>query len=73
MPETRVIDGRGMEPPEPLELAVAELATLPADGELVMLLNCEPYPLYAILESRGYRHRAERQADGSNRIHIQKA
>jgi TusA-related sulfurtransferase len=73
MPEARVIDGRGMEPPEPLELAVAELATLPAGGELVLLLNCEPYPLYAILDRRGYRHRSERQPDGSNRIHIKKA
>jgi hypothetical protein len=73
MPEPRLIDGRGMEPPEPLELAVAELAVLPAGGELVMLLNCEPLPLYAILERNGYRYRAERRADGTNEIHIQKA
>jgi hypothetical protein len=73
MPEPRLIDGRDMEPPEPLELAVAELAALPAGGELVMLLNCEPLPLYAILERNGYRYRAERRADGTNEIHIQKA
>lgn len=73
MAEPRVIDGRGMEPPEPLELAVAELATLAPGEELIMLLNCEPYPLYAILDGRGYRHRSERQADGSNQIRIQKA
>jgi len=71
MPE--VIDGRGMVPPEPLELAAAALEKLAPGGELVMLLNCEPYPLYAILDARGYSHRAERQADGSNRIHIKKA
>lgn len=73
MPEPRLIDGRGMEPPEPLELAVAELAVLPPDGELVMLLNCEPLPLYAILERNGYRYRAQRLADGTNEIRIQKA
>jgi len=72
MPEPRVIDGRGMEPPEPLELAVAELGKLAPGEELVMLLHCEPLPLYAILERNGYRYRAERLADGSNEIHIQK-
>ncbi|MFH1045146.1 MAG: DUF2249 domain-containing protein [Pseudomonadota bacterium] len=73
MPEPRLIDGRGMEPPEPLELAVAALGTLAPGEELVMLLNCEPHPLYAILDRNGYRHRSERRADGSNEIHIQKA
>lgn len=73
MPEPRLIDGRDMEPPEPLELAVAELADLPAGGELVMLLNCEPLPLYAILDRKGFRYRAERRADGTNEIHIHKA
>ena len=73
MPEPRVIDGRGMEPPEPLELAVAALSTLAPGEELVMLLNCEPLPLYAILERNGYRYRSELRADGTNEIHIQKA
>jgi len=72
MPEPRLIDGRDMEPPQPLELAVKELATLAPGEELVMLLNCEPLPLYAILDRNGYRYRAERRADGSNEIHIQK-
>jgi uncharacterized protein (DUF2249 family) len=71
MPEARVIDGRGLPPPEPLELAVAELGTLAPGGELVLLLNCEPLPLYAILDRYGYRYRAERRADGTNEIHIQ--
>ena len=73
MPEPRVIDGRGMEPPEPLELAMAGLGTLAPGEELVMLLNCEPLPLYAILERNGYRYRSERRADGTNEVHIQKA
>ena len=73
MPEPRVIDGRDMEPPEPLQRALAELATLTCDEELVMLLNCEPLPLYAILDRSGYRYRTERRADGTNQVHIQKA
>jgi len=73
MPEARVIDGRDMEPPEPLELAVAALAALAPGEELVMLLRCEPLPLYAILERNGFRYRAELRADGSNEIRIHKA
>ena len=73
MPEPQLIDGRGMEPPEPLELAVAALGTLAPGEELVMLLNCEPLPLYAMLDGKGYSHRAERRADGTNEIHIKKA
>ncbi len=72
MPEPRVIDGRDMEPPEPLELAVAELATLAPGEELVMLLRCEPLPLYAILDRNGFCHRSELRADGSNQVHIKK-
>ena len=37
-----------------------------------MLLNCEPFPLYAILDSKGYRYRSERRADGSNEVRIKK-
>jgi uncharacterized protein (DUF2249 family) len=73
MPEPQLIDGRDMEPPEPLELALAALATLPPGEELVMLLRCEPLPLYSILDRKGFRYRAERRADGSNEIHIKKA
>ena len=73
MPEPQLIDGRDMEPPEPLELALAALANLAPGAELIMLLHCEPLPLYSILDRNGYRYRSERRADGSNEIHIQKA
>ena len=72
MAEPRVIDGRGMVPPEPLELAVAALGAMACGDELVMLLNCEPLPLYWILDQNGYRYRSELRADGTNEIHIQK-
>jgi len=72
MPDPRVIDGRGMLPPEPLELAVAALGAMASGEELVMLLHCEPLPLYSILDPRTYRYRSEYRADGTNEIHIQK-
>ena len=72
MPEPRLIDGRGMEPPEPLERALAELATLAPGEELVMLLNCEPLPLYSILERNGFGYHSRLRPDGSNEVRIQK-
>jgi hypothetical protein len=73
MPSARVIDGRNLEPPEPLELALAELATLAPGEELVMLLRCEPLPLYSMLERSGFGYRAKLRPDGTNEIRIQKA
>ncbi len=72
MAEPHVIDGRGMQPPEPLELAMAALPKLGEGEELVMLLHCEPLPLYSILERNGYGYRSVRHADGTNEIHIRK-
>ena len=73
MPEPRLIDGRAMEPPQPLELALAELGTLTPGEELVLLLNCEPLPLYAILEREGFSYRCQPLPDGSNEIRIHRA
>ena len=72
MPEPRLIDGRDLLPPEPLELAMAALATLAPGEELVMLLRCEPLPLYALLERNGFAWRSKPAPDGTNEIRIQK-
>jgi hypothetical protein len=72
MAEPRVVDGRDMLPPEPLERALAELATLRSGEELVMLLRCEPVPLYAMLDRNGFRHETTRQADGTTEVRIRK-
>lgn len=72
MPEPRVIDGRDLQPPEPLELTLAALDTLQADEELLLLLYCEPHPLYSILKRNGYRYRNEWREDGTNAILISK-
>jgi len=68
----QVIDGRGMEPPQPLELAVAALGRMSPGDELVMLLNCEPHPLYALLDARLYRHSSAWREDGANEVRIRK-
>lgn len=73
MPEQRVIDGREMQPPEPLEQTLAALDTLPPDGEIVLLLYCQPHPLYQILRRNGYAYTETMQPDGTTEIHIRKA
>ena len=72
MPEPRVVDGRDMVPPEPLERALAELTTLMPGEELVMLLRCEPVPLYAMLDRNGFRHTTTRRPDGTTEVRIHK-
>ncbi|MCX7174354.1 MAG: DUF2249 domain-containing protein [Proteobacteria bacterium] len=69
----RVIDGRDLLPPEPLELTLAALDTLESGEELLLLLHCEPHPLYAILKNNGYRYTSEQREDGTNAIRISKA
>jgi uncharacterized protein (DUF2249 family) len=69
----RVIDGRDLQPPEPLELAMMALDTLPADEELVMLLYCQPHPLFDILRRNGYAWTETVQDDGTHEIRIRKA
>lgn len=61
-----------MEPPEPLERALEVLPTLAAGEELVMLLRCEPVPLYNILDRNGFAHRSQRSPDGTNEVRIWK-
>lgn len=69
----QVIDGRDMLPPEPMELTLAALDTLPPEGELVLLLYCQPHPLYQILRRNGYAWTEATQGDGTTEIRIRKA
>lgn len=73
MSVARVIDGRELQPPEPLELALTALDTLPDGDELVMLLYCQPHPLYQVLRRNGYVWEEIPQPDGCFEIHIRKA
>ncbi len=67
-----IIDGRDLQPPEPLELTLEALDRLQPGQEIVLLLHCEPQPLYSILRRNGYFHTSSYQADGTNEIHIRK-
>lgn len=68
-----LIDGREMVPPEPLELTLLALDGLAADDELVLLLYCQPHPLFNILRREGYAWTEDLQADGTREIRIRKA
>ncbi len=68
-----LVDARGLEPPEPMEKIMQVLA-LPGPGQRIrMLLHREPFPLYAILAERGYRHETRMEADGSYVILIRQS
>jgi len=68
-----LVDARGLEPPEPMEKAVQVLALLRPGQSIRMLLHREPFPLYALLAERGYRHETRMEADGSYVILIRQS
>jgi len=68
-----LVDARGLEPPEPMEKIMTTLELLRPGQSIRMLLHREPFPLYAILAERGYRHDTTMQADGSYVILISSA
>ena len=60
-----LVDARGLEPPEPMERVMQTLALLRPGQSIRLLLHREPFPLYALLAERGYRHETRMEADGS--------
>jgi len=68
----RIIDGRDMAPPEPLELTLDALDALPQGEELVLLLYCHPLPLFEILGKMGSTWTETIRADGTHEIRIRK-
>ena len=48
------IDGRFMQPPEPLERTLAALEDLAVGDELTLLVNHRPEPLLFLLEDAGF-------------------
>jgi TusA-related sulfurtransferase len=68
-----LVDARGLEPPEPMEKVLQTLALLRPGQTIRMLLHREPFPLYAILAERGYRHETRMDPDGSYVILIRQA
>lgn len=68
-----LIDGRDMEPPEPLARVLAALDAAHPGQTVRLLLPREPFPLYPLLAERGWRHDTVPQPDGSYMIRIRRA
>ena len=64
------IDARGLEPPEPFERVMEALCELEPGGEVLLILNREPVPLYGVLERNGYSWKTARFDDGRFEILI---
>ncbi len=65
-----VVDGRGLEHPEPLERALAALDQLQPGQRLRFLIHRQPYPLYDILSRHHYAYTVEARPDGHFEILI---
>jgi len=64
------LDVRGLPPPEPFELIVNALQTLPSGKYLQVHIHREPYPLYGFLRDAGYVWQTTEMNDGSFSIRI---
>ncbi|MFN3883707.1 MAG: DUF2249 domain-containing protein [Rhodocyclaceae bacterium] len=69
----RIIDGREMQPPEPLERTLEALDALPTGEELLLLLYCHPLPLFNILRNHGFVWEEQILEDGTHEIRIRHA
>lgn len=65
-----VVDGRGLEPPEPMERVLAALEQLQPGQRVRFLIHRQPYPLYSILDRYHYTYTVESHADGQFEIWI---
>lgn len=68
--KTRVIDARGLIPPEPFERVVDALSTLEDDEHVLLILEREPLPLYRFLENNRYEWKTQSHPDGRVEIRI---
>ncbi len=68
----RVIDGRDLQPPEPLELTLTALDFLREGEELLLLLYCQPHPLFNVLRQNGFAWNEDVRADGTHEIRIRR-
>jgi TusA-related sulfurtransferase len=68
-----VVDGREMQPPEPLEKTLEALDKLQPNEELLLLVYCHPVPLFNILRNNGYVWQEDVREDGTHEIRIRQA
>ena len=60
----RVVDCRGLEPPEPMERVLDAISRLGGDERVLMLIDREPRPLYRILRDSSYDFRTDLNQQG---------
>jgi hypothetical protein len=66
------IDGREMHPPEPFERAMEALDLIGDSDQLILLLHCQPQPLFNVLRRNGYRWEEVPRPDGCFEYRIKK-
>lgn len=69
----KVIEARDLEPPEPFERTMEAVSTLEPGGQVMLILNREPFPLYRVLQLNGYQYRTTAFPDGHFEIVITQA
>jgi uncharacterized protein (DUF2249 family) len=68
----RVIDVRGLEPPQPMVLVLEQLERLQPGDRLEVVHHRRPMLLYPLLDERGYAHETDEREPGVVRIVIEK-
>lgn len=68
-----MLDVRGLEPPEPMERVLGALGTLRPEEQLLMIIDCQPWPLYRILQNSGYAYHETFKPEGIFEILIWQA
>ena len=66
----KIVDGRGLEPPEPFVLTMDGLDALDPGHKLLLILTREPHPLYRALHKQGYAYQTEVTMQGTFEILI---
>lgn len=66
------IDGREMNPPEPFERTMEALDLIGDDEQIILLLHCQPKPLFNVLRRNGYRWEEMSGPDGCFEYRIKK-
>ncbi|OGB29462.1 MAG: SirA-like protein [Burkholderiales bacterium RIFCSPLOWO2_12_FULL_61_40] len=69
-PADKIIDGRGLEPPEPFVLTMDALGVMEPSQKLLLILTREPFPLYRALQNQGYSYQTEVTMQGTFEILI---
>ena len=72
MSDPRAIDGSDVLPRAPREPALAESAIRAPGAERMLLLRCEPLPVYSILGGNCFRYHSEGRSGETSKVRFQK-